>query len=52
MQEEKPKDGTEEAGASCPDCGCTELAVISDGPLVTVYKCPRCGKLLAPVKQR
>jgi hypothetical protein len=38
--------------SSCPDCACTDLAVISDGQFVTVYKCPRCGKLLAPVKQR
>jgi len=25
--------------------------MISDGEFVTVYKCPQCGKLLAPVKR-
>jgi hypothetical protein len=34
----------------CADCGCRELTLISDGQCVTIYKCPQCGRLLAPVK--
>jgi len=37
--------------SACPDCACAELTLISDGQFVTVYKCPQCGKLLAPVKK-
>ena len=37
--------------SSCPDCACAQLTVLSDGQFVTVYKCPQCGKLLAPVKR-
>jgi hypothetical protein len=37
--------------STCPDCACASLTMISDGQFVTVYKCPQCGKLLAPVKR-
>jgi ribosomal protein L37AE/L43A len=37
--------------STCPDCACTELKMLSDGQFVTVYKCPQCGKLIAPVKK-
>lgn len=37
--------------STCPDCACTQLTMISDSQFVTVYKCPQCGKLLAPVKK-
>lgn len=40
------------AGAGpCPDCACPELTMIRDSEIVTLYKCPRCGHLAAPVKR-
>lgn len=37
--------------AVCPDCGLSQLTLIRDAAIVSVYKCPRCGHLAAPVKQ-
>lgn len=39
------------AGKPCPDCACPELTMIRDSEIVTLYKCPRCGHLAAPVKR-
>ena len=35
----------------CPDCGHPDLTIISDNEYVTIAKCLRCGRLLAPVKK-
>jgi DNA-directed RNA polymerase subunit RPC12/RpoP len=39
------------APSACPECACRVLTLISDSEYVTIYKCPQCGKLLAPVKK-
>jgi hypothetical protein len=39
-----------EAGA-CPDCAYPRLTLIRDTAVVSVYKCPNCGCLAAPVKK-
>jgi DNA-directed RNA polymerase subunit RPC12/RpoP len=46
--------GTEagDAGRKCPECGSVELTMLRDAALVSVYKCARCGHLLAPIKRR
>ena len=36
---------------ACPDCAETRLTLIRDSALVSVYKCPKCGHLSAPVKR-
>ena len=35
----------------CPECAAAELTLIRDAPIVSVYKCPKCGHLSAPVKR-
>ena len=35
----------------CPECANPRLTLISEGDLVSVFKCSRCGHLAAPVKQ-
>jgi hypothetical protein len=35
----------------CPDCGYPRLTLIRDTTVVSVYKCPNCGCLTAPVKR-
>jgi hypothetical protein len=35
----------------CPECKCAELTLIQDGKIVSLYKCPKCGHLTAPVKE-
>lgn len=37
--------------ATCPDCGNRDLTLISDSVYITIIKCPKCGRLLAPVKK-
>jgi predicted RNA-binding Zn-ribbon protein involved in translation (DUF1610 family) len=37
------------AGPPCPECA-ARLTLIRDAELVSVYKCPKCGHLTAPVK--
>jgi uncharacterized Zn finger protein (UPF0148 family) len=39
------------AGGACAECGCPQLTLISDGEIVSLYKCPKCGHLAAPVKR-
>ena len=36
---------------ACPDCAGAQLTLIRDSALVSVYKCPKCGHLSAPVKR-
>jgi hypothetical protein len=35
---------------SCPECGFPRLTLVTDSEVVSVFKCPRCGHLAAPVK--
>lgn len=35
----------------CPECAYPRLTLISDGDVVSVLKCSRCGHLAAPVKE-
>jgi predicted RNA-binding Zn-ribbon protein involved in translation (DUF1610 family) len=35
----------------CPECACAELTLIKDAEIVSLYKCPKCGHLTAPVKR-
>jgi hypothetical protein len=35
---------------SCPECGFPRLTLVTDSEVVSVFKCPRCGHLTAPVK--
>jgi hypothetical protein len=39
-----------DAGA-CPDCAYPRLTLLRDTAVVSVYKCPNCGHLAAPVKR-
>ncbi len=34
----------------CAECGFSRPTLVSDGDLVSVFKCPRCGHLSAPLK--
>ena len=34
-----------------PECACGELTLIQDAAIVSLYKCPKCGHLTAPVKR-
>ena len=36
----------------CPDCGHNHLVQIRASDVVTIYKCPNCGELVAPVNTR
>lgn len=38
------------AGQPCSECGFPRPTLVSDGDLVSVFKCPRCGHLSAPLK--
>ena len=40
-----------EAPAGCGECGFPHLTLIRDAEIVSVYKCPQCGQLSAPVKR-
>lgn len=43
--------GSETAAPSpCPECAFPQVSLVSDGDLVSVFKCPRCGHLTAPLK--
>ena len=49
--------GTDSAGPAaqprgCRECGSPRLTLVSDGDLVAIYRCPACGHLSAPVKER
>lgn len=35
----------------CPHCGHSQLVHIRGGEVVTIYKCPSCGELVAPAKK-
>jgi len=43
----------EQPGAElpCPECAYPRLTLISDGEVVSVFKCSQCGHLAAPVKE-
>ena len=43
--------GTFSPGA-CRECGSPRLTLVSETDMVAIYKCPTCGHLSAPVKQR
>ena len=36
----------------CRECGSPRLTLVSDGDVVAIYRCPACGHLSAPVKER
>ena len=36
----------------CSECGSPRLTLVSDGDVVAIYRCPGCGHLSAPVKER
>ncbi len=38
------------AATPCKECGYPRPTLVSDGDLVSVFKCPRCGHLSAPLK--
>jgi predicted RNA-binding Zn-ribbon protein involved in translation (DUF1610 family) len=42
----------EAAGAvfECPHCGSPQLVHIRPNEVVAIYHCPKCGELVAPVK--
>ena len=35
----------------CPECAFPELTLIQDAEIVSLYRCPQCGHLTAPVKR-
>ncbi len=35
----------------CPECAFPRLTLLRDGDVVSVFKCPKCGHLAAPVKE-
>jgi hypothetical protein len=39
------------AALPCPECHFPRLTLVSDGDIVSVLKCPRCGHLAAPLKR-
>jgi hypothetical protein len=56
--EPRPPDDLPEQGnrppadpGACADCAYPRLTLIRDAALVSVYKCPNCGCLAAPVKR-
>jgi len=36
---------------ACPECAYPQLTLIRDAAVVSVYKCPNCGCLAAPIKR-
>lgn len=44
------RNDTAAAPAPCAECGFPRPTLVSDGDLVSVFKCPRCGNLSAPLK--
>jgi hypothetical protein len=43
-------EGPREGDVPCPECACPRLTLITDSNIVSVFKCPRCGHLSAPLK--
>jgi hypothetical protein len=50
-QQDDDEEGTRPQGPSCPECASAPLTLLRDAAIVSVYKCPRCGHLSAPVKK-
>lgn len=50
-REEDDEEGTRPQGPSCPECASAPLMLLRDAAIVSVYKCPKCGHLSAPVKK-
>ena len=44
------RNDTAMAPLPCAECGFPRPTLVSDGEMVSVFKCPRCGDLSAPVK--
>lgn len=36
----------------CPECANPRQTLVSEGDVVAIYRCPTCGHLSAPVKER
>ena len=36
----------------CPECAYPRQTLVSEGDVVSIYRCPTCGHLSAPVKER
>ena len=37
---------------ACPECANPRQTLVSEGDVVSIYRCPICGHLSAPVKER
>ena len=40
------------AGRPCPECSNPSQILVSEGDMVAIYRCPICGHLSAPLKER
>jgi hypothetical protein len=40
------------AARPCPECANPGQTLVSEGDVVAIYRCPICGHLSAPVKER
>jgi len=40
------------AARGCSECASPTLNLVSEGDVVSIYRCPACGHLSAPVKER
>ncbi len=49
---ESDKQPSGESSIRCPHCGHNHLIQIRASEVVTIYKCPNCGELVAPVNPR
>jgi hypothetical protein len=49
--EEHPRGTDPGSGPSCPECASAPMTLLRESEVVSVYKCPTCGHLTAPVKK-
>ncbi len=45
-----PPESAPGAVFKCPHCGAPQLVHIRPNEVVAIYHCPKCGELVAPVK--
>jgi hypothetical protein len=47
-----PPDKAASPPLACPECANPQQTLVSEGDVVSIYRCPICGHLSAPVKGR
>jgi len=51
-QEAARETSADAAPHPCPECSNPRQTLVSEGDVVAIYRCPTCGHLSAPVKER